>query len=192
MSAPAPTRLVPPRPNLGPEPWAGSVQLVPLIALIGGLVFLFGCALFLRRALRRPKRSTGGSLPAADPGEVSPRDELLTLSASIRNALTQELGTAWRAKTTEEVSADARLEELIGAEHLQELGRFLDYVDHLKFAPESSNHHEEVLEQALLSWRPRVSILTTEIQTKPKGRLNSHGSLAAPDRRAANKVVSGR
>ncbi len=46
-----------------------------------------------------------------------------------------QFGVSCRAKTTEELSADERLAELLGADAFQELMQFLDRIDLLKFAP---------------------------------------------------------
>ena len=59
---------------------------------------------------------------------------------------------------------------MLGPDQLQELIRFLDQVDHLKFAPERSNHHHESLAQELAAWEPRLADLEKKIQAKPEGR----------------------
>ena len=69
--------------------------------------------------------------------------------------------------TTEELAVDRRLEKLLGDQDLQELIRFLDHVDHLKFAPERSNHQQEVLQEALTSWEPRVEMLRDRVGSVP-------------------------
>jgi hypothetical protein len=94
---------------------------------------------------------------------------LIALSRSIRNALTEQFGTAWRAKTTEELSTAPQLESVIGCDQLRELTRFLDQVDHLKFAPERPNHRSVTLEQELATWEPRIKGLTLTIRKSPKG-----------------------
>jgi hypothetical protein len=91
----------------------------------------------------------------------------------MRDVLANQFGTAWRAKTTEELSAEPRLEEVLGHDQLQVLIRFLDHVDRLKFAPERSNHHHELLERDLLAWEPRLADLKKKIQAKPDGRLKN-------------------
>jgi hypothetical protein len=80
------------------------------------------------------------------------------------------LGTACRAKTTEELSTDNRLEQLLGEECRTELIRFLDQIDHLKFAPERSGNHQEALQEALTNWTPRVETLQAKIRARPQRR----------------------
>jgi hypothetical protein len=87
--------------------------------------------------------------------------------------LAAQFGTAWRAKTIEELAAEVRLEEVLGCEQLRELIRFLDQVDHLKFAPERSNDRRKSLEGALTTWEPRMADVKKKIQAKPTRRLKS-------------------
>ncbi len=82
--------------------------------------------------------------------------------------MANQFGTAWRAKTNEELAAEPRLAEVLGHDQLQELIRFLDQVDQLKFAPERSNHHHESLERELAAWEPRLADLKKKIQANPE------------------------
>jgi hypothetical protein len=181
-----PQVLEPPRPNLGPEPWYEPQAfthvlpwfLVPIVLLLAFPAW--------RRYRRTPARSgqahpSPGGLAASPP---SPRERLVGLSASIREALTVPFGTAGRAMTTEELAVDRRLEKLLGDQDLQELIRFLDQVDHLKFAPERSNHQQEVLQESLTSWEPRVEMLRDRIRSRPRERTRS-GRLLKRTSRAA-------
>ncbi|MGP0068996.1 MAG: hypothetical protein ACLQGP_36025 [Isosphaeraceae bacterium] len=167
--------LVPPRPNLGPEPWQAPEPMTRAYSALVVLVLLLIAALLWRRYRRhaaRTRRDPGasGALPDANP---TPRDRLVALSGSIRDALTVPFGNSCRAKTTEELAADSRLEQLLGDEELRELIRFLDQVDRLKFAPERSDGHQEVLADVLTSWEPRVEILQARIRARPKGRVKA-------------------
>jgi hypothetical protein len=81
--------------------------------------------------------------------------------------LSIQLGTSWRAKTIEELSAEDQLGQLLGESDREELIRFLDQVDRLKFAPERSNNRDESLRQELDNWEPRVAALRSKIQAKP-------------------------
>jgi len=169
--------LVPPRPNLGPEPWQDPH---PLIRALPWLIFLVFMVLvfFIGRRFRgsrvrsRQGRLRPGALTESNP---SPRDRLVGLSASIREALTVPFGTACRALTTEELAADSRLEKLLGDQDLHELIRFLDQVDRLKFAPERSNHQKEILQEELTTWEPRVEFLRDRIRSKPRERAKHGG-----------------
>jgi len=166
-----PRALVPPRPNLGPEPRLGDQPVVEALLAAGALASLvlgWFCWRLVRRRRARPGPS---SLAPRKPPDATPRGQFVALSDSIREALIRQFGTAWRAKTTEELSADAQLAHALGREPLQELIRFLDQVDHLKFAPERSNHHDESLQQALATWTPQVADLLKKIQAKRDGRF---------------------
>jgi hypothetical protein len=186
----APGGLVPPRPNLGPEPWADDQSIVEILAATGILASLMLAWLFWRLYRRGGVRSRRSSLAPQNQPDATPRGHFVALSDSIREALIGRFGTAWRAKTTEELSADKALEDALGREPLQELIRFLDQVDHLKFAPERSNHHDESIQQELATWKPRVADLLKKIQAKPDGQsrmksaesrvLNSRKSHARP------------
>ncbi|MFI5457230.1 MAG: hypothetical protein ACHRXM_17430 [Isosphaerales bacterium] len=179
MNQAVPRVLVPPRPNLGPEPWPGDQPIAWILGATGAVASLVLAWFFwslIRRGRARSRRTTLASRNGPDP---TPRGQFVALSDSIREVLIRQFGTAWRAKTTEELSADAQLEHALGREPLQELIRFLDQVDHLKFAPERSNHHDESLQQELATWQPRVADLLKTIQAKPDGRFRLQGDTSS-------------
>jgi hypothetical protein len=130
----------------------------------------------VRRAVGRRGGLSGGA-PAADP---TPRDQLVGLSETIRDALTAQFGVSCRAKTTPELSADERLAQLLGAEGFQELMQFLDRIDLLKFAPERPDHRDEELDEALKAWEPRVTALAARIRVKPRARPRSKATHSTP------------
>jgi len=110
---------------------------------------------------------------------------LVAFSRSIRETLADHFGSAWRAKTTQELATEALLLEALGREELDELIRFLELVDHLKFAPERSNNHHESLESVLTNWEPRIAGIGKKIQTKAERRpklatANSRPQNSAP------------
>jgi hypothetical protein len=178
--------LVPPQPNLGPEPWPepdGASRL--LLGLgIATVALLLAAWAWWRRVRRVARRSTSlsGGAPAADP---TPRDQLVGLSETIRDALTAQFGVSCRAKTTPELSADDRLAELLGAEGFQELMQFLDRIDLLKFAPERSDQRNEELGEALKAWEPRVAALAARIRVKPRTRARNKAARSVPSNPAA-------
>jgi hypothetical protein len=165
--------LVPPRPNLGPEPWSDSQSIATGVVLAVTL-FAVLVILFVWRQIRRGRtRRVGRVRSNQSPRDATPRGRLVALSDSIRDALADQFGTTWRAKTIEELSAEVKLEEVLGSEQLRELIRFLDQVDHLKFAPERPNHRHQSLEGELTNWEPRLADLKKRIQAKPRGRVKS-------------------
>jgi hypothetical protein len=172
--------LVPPRPNLGPDPWSEAQPISPVLIVTGILAGLLVAWLIWTRLRRRRKAGVGRDLATQQPPDSTPRGRLVAHSDSIREVLANQFGTAWRAKTTEELSAEPRLDEILGRDQLQELIRFLDQVDHLKFAPLRSKHHPDLLAQELATWEPRLADLTKKIQTRPEGRaINTSKSLSA-------------
>ena len=172
--------LVPPRPNLGPEPWSDPPPIALLLWVAGALACLV-LIWFARRRLRRSRVGRAGAhLSNYGPSDTTPRGRLVAHSHSIRDVLANQFGTAWRAKTTEELAADPRLAEVLGQDQLQALIRFLDQVDQLKFAPERSNHRHESLERELATWEPRLTDLKKKIQAKPEGRPKNKTVPSAP------------
>jgi hypothetical protein len=183
--------LVPPRPNLGPEPWRDvpppSRLLLPA-ALVAVAVIALVLAWIWRR--RRAALRTRQALAAAETvAEPTPRDRLVGLSESIRDALTVPFGTSGRAKTTEELAADERLAGLLGDDGFRELIRFLDRIDLLKFAPARGGSHRESLDEMLTDWTPRIAALDARIRTRPKARGRSaNGAATAPTERVHRPV----
>jgi hypothetical protein len=125
-----PGTLVPPYPNLGPEPLAEpgfdvATALELLLALTAVAV-----AIVAFRAL-----TPAAGRPACEgvAGLATPRDRVIAGSTAVRAALVARFGEDWRAKTTEEVAAalgdGASLERdlvdrLAGFLHLADLAKF--------------------------------------------------------------------
>jgi hypothetical protein len=175
LSEPLGRSLVPPRPNLGPEPWPGTLPLSRVWLAIPGLVLAVAAWLLWRTFRRRYARSLEG--PATpDALDVTPRGRLVALSTSAKSALATRFGPAWRAKTTEELAVEPVLGELLGPDKLQELIEFLDRIDRLKFAPERPNHSGQSLDQELEAWNPRVAGLIGRIGARNGGRHERQAS----------------
>ncbi len=170
--------LIPPQPNLGPEPWRDpppASRLLLALAFVSIGLLLAGWLWRRRRSLRaRRPRLAIGELSEADAG---PRGQLVGLSETIRDALTAQFGNSFRAKTTEELSADERLIVLLGDDGFRELMQFLDRIDRLKFAPVRPAEQDEDLSQVLAVWEPLVSALAARIRAKPRSRPRPDANL---------------
>jgi hypothetical protein len=134
--------LVPPRPNLGPEPWAETrpwgADLPALAVLMALAITVIGAGWRLRRLRARGRHAPRMSVSAAAPtGELaSRRERLIALSRAVREALVARFGPAWRSKTTEEIAREADLAAAFGPEDAARLLRFLQDADRAKFADE--------------------------------------------------------
>ena len=162
-------RLVPPRPNLGPESWSEPPPVavaVIVAAALGGLLIAW---LFWRWRRKRRSRILRAIKPPSS-HDATPQGRLVACSHSIRETLADQFGTAWRAKTTQELAEEAPLLEVLGHVQLDDLIRFLDLVDHLKFAPERSNNHHESLASVLAIWEPQIAAIGKKVQAKPERR----------------------
>jgi hypothetical protein len=144
-----------------------------------------------RRRAARAGRAQGASAAATN-SPAAPRDRLVALAESVRDALTVQFGAASRAKTTEEWAADQRLMQLLGEQEFQELIRFLDQVDRVKFAPERADNHQEAIVEALVTWEPRVARFQARIRAKP-GKLSQAGParVKSPVRLATHRPSRG-
>ena len=179
--------LVPPRPNLGPEPWSDPLPFALFLWVAGALACLFLTWLLRRRLRHMGVGRTGQLVSNLGPRDTTPRGRLVALSHSMRDVLTNQFGTTWRAKTTEELSVEPRLAAVLGHVQLLELIRFFDQVDQLKFAPERSNHRDESLERELAAWKPRLADLEKKIQAKPAGRSQNKTVRSMP--RGSSKKI---
>jgi hypothetical protein len=171
---PARAPLVLPRPNLGPDPLAEPWPSAWWLAGLAGVVVV-GLVIWRLRGRRRGRKVSSGSHSNADVAATTqtPEDALVTLGLSVRQELIDRLGQAWRAKTTEELSASAQLSEVFGPEPLSELVRFLDRVDQLKFARVRSGG-DSGLDSELEAWRPRIDSVCERL-SKYKPKANGAG-----------------
>jgi hypothetical protein len=107
------------------------------------------------------------------------------LHESLREGLTTRFGNAFRAKTTEELSADERLAEHLGGEDFRDLIRFMDQLDRLRFAPERSHERDGSIDEILLAWEPRVASLGAKIRQRPPRRPKKAATASRPLNRRA-------
>jgi len=122
--------LAPPRPNLGPEPLSAEGSPILLISVSLGCLLLLAALAILWRRRRSADQTTE---PPGAPGDESPEARLLALRERARAILTRRFGPALRARTTEEVAADAQLAEALGSDELARLTNLLRAGDRVLF-----------------------------------------------------------
>ncbi len=128
-------QLIPPRPNLGPEPCSASGNRSGAPGWLALAVVLVGLGLWLRSRFRR--RSASRELKIVEdstPADPSPRQRLIVQSDQIREALVRAFGSAWRSKTTEEIGEDDALLQKLEPAEFDRLIDFLRLADRAKFA----------------------------------------------------------
>jgi hypothetical protein len=171
VNEPTARSLLPPRPNLGTEPWSDS-RSVDRAWLVAPALIALVAAWIAWRLVRARRAPTPQGPVSLQPLDESPRGRLVALSSSAKTALAARFGPAWRAKTTEELAVEPALAQLLGPDLFPELIEFLDRTDRLKFAPQRPNHAGQSLEQELAQWDPRVAGLIGKIGARSNGRLD--------------------
>lgn len=125
--------LVPPRPNLGPEPMPGRPATAWLFLIV---LLVAGGAVALLKILRsrgRPRAARALPLEATAGPFASRRDQMIAWSAAAREALAARSGPQWRARTTEEIAAETSLAGTLGDDLAAQLVGFLTEADRAKF-----------------------------------------------------------
>jgi hypothetical protein len=163
----SPRALVPPRPNLGPEPWS-ETRIDRELPLEVGLALALGLAGLLwiirrRRVVRRRLAVIEKQVSAHDD---SPGAVLLSLAARVREDLAARFGPSLRARTTEEIAADAAIREALGSKNLEPLTHLLITADRWKFASEPGNGLEESMLDDLSNWEAWHKTFLAELAAK--------------------------
>jgi hypothetical protein len=167
LSQPPHPLLIPPRPNLGPEPWPETSSITIKLVEFGLLLICLGIVAFWGIRRRRMKRGRQHPTrpPAAAPDD-SPEAQVLYLAGQVRDTLNARYGPCTRARTTEEICADSQLREAIGGRHMDQLTRLLQTADRLKFAPHSEDEYKDNLLNDLSTWDVWLKSFLREIPVK--------------------------
>ncbi len=162
--------LIPPRPNLGPEPWRDPLldwRMIGACLFLAAAILLAGGWGWRRRVRRRHENGSVSSLASIDSGA---RGRLLALSVGLRDALSGHLGASFRARTTEEIAVDNRVSALLGEERFRQFLQFLDLVDRIKFAPDRGEDGSVELAHALSVWEPTLATIIRYVRSQPRRR----------------------
>jgi hypothetical protein len=144
------------------------VFIAPVVFLV--LLFAVSAVVYGWWRRRRVARIRGKKQQPADRPDATPRERFIGLSGSLREALADRFGPAYRARTIEELFVDSQLGDLLGAGPLERLTHFLVQVDQLKFAPERGARDQQALQLELAEWAPRVEAMTKQIRASAAGR----------------------
>ncbi|WP_169972769.1 hypothetical protein [Tautonia rosea] len=131
--------VLPPRPNLGPEPWPNEAGGIGWGLLFSVLVLLLALGLLVwtrmqgmgRRRADRQVLQRGQNLHLPSP---TPDDPRIHHAEMLRDALIAAFGPSWRAKTTEEIAAEPELLNRLGPERSAQVVTLLSEADRAKFA----------------------------------------------------------
>lgn len=148
-----PPTLVPPRPNLGPEPWPESG--LPWIWITALAIATAMVVAWIWWRLRRRPGAVGAAstlpshaIPASNPNP----EGVVALAETARAALVSRFGSPWRARTTEEVATDPGLAETFGPETVERLVSLLRAADRSKFAADGSGPQRDEDTEAWALW----------------------------------------
>src|SRR5437870_5237674 len=117
--------LVPPRPNLGPEPWPERSSVLDVWLAFLGVLLIITLSLALVRRSKRRRSTTGSTSNSHHPLPDDDRGRLIVWAEAARGRLIDRFGPTWQAKTTEEIADDPILIELVDAESRASLLRLL-------------------------------------------------------------------
>ncbi|MEO6809526.1 MAG: hypothetical protein ABI353_10495 [Isosphaeraceae bacterium] len=133
-TSPMTKALVPPRPNLGPEPWSAPLSFGVRETLACALVVaLVGLAAWCWLRSRRKRRAEVGSVVPGQRDPDSPRERLIARAEAIRANLANRFGSSLLASTTEEIADQGMLVEAFGLDSASRLVQFLHLADRAKF-----------------------------------------------------------
>ena len=103
--------ILPPRPNLGPEPWPVSDHSSPWWLLSAAPVVLL--VIWWSRRRRQVAQASNEQVPRVNSPVVTASENLIHLVDDVREAMSRLLGSTWEAMTTEEIAIELpRIEEI--------------------------------------------------------------------------------
>jgi hypothetical protein len=166
--------VIPPRPNLGPEPWSEQrpepFPLAEVTFATAALLLVMVLAAAWRRRRRTTRLRTASASPLALPSGGDPSARLVILAGQARETLAARFGPSLRARTTEEIAADPRLRESLGDSHFVPIVRLLATADRWKFAPLPKGPLGESAFEDLSRWEEccRTLSAVTPLAERPK------------------------
>ncbi len=156
-----PISLVPPRPNLGPEPYLelnrGSEAWS--IVLFAGLCVL-AASLVLAFSRRWSKRRSNQGETTTDLVELSPKRLMELWSGEVRDALIKRFGPKYAGTTTEELAEDSAIVGALGRTEADLLLELLGLADRVKFSTHDDSWNSESFEH----WRRWVEDLPGKLE----------------------------
>ena len=130
--------LTPPRPNLGPLPlddsaFSGEFRVASVVVVLVVFAAFLTAYLIIRRRRRRRATPSAGTPSTLSPPPDDPRGRLILASKRVRETLEARFGSAWRARTTEEIEASPELAATCHPDDAARLIRLLRAADRAKF-----------------------------------------------------------
>jgi hypothetical protein len=130
------------------------------------LVFVLAAVFWIIRRRRAYRRRVSLAEPEVAAHDDSPGAVLVSLAAKVREGLAARFGPSLRARTTEEIAADAAIREALGEVNLEPLTHLLIAADRWKFASEPGNGREESLLDDLSNWEEWHKTFLAELAAK--------------------------
>ena len=144
---------LPPRPNLGPEPWSRQPPSPGVVAGWGITLLALSIAALIVSRSRRRRRLSSPPIPAKSADGTAPENalEAVAWTDRLRALLVARFDPTWSAKTTEELLCAPELIAFLDPERLERLSALLLSADLVKFAsiadPVSSQDRRAALEE---------------------------------------------
>ncbi len=164
---------IPPRPNLGPEPFPEpSPSLWPAIFSVLILAVVLVVAVLVRRQKGAIRRGAAKIHPGCrqDFGEpLTSRDRMIALASKVRVALSGRFGPSVLAKTTEELADDPEIGRVLSQAEFDDLIGLLNTIDRMKFSDVGLGNRENWREGELATCEQSVARLTEALKAEVGG-----------------------